>query len=109
MTAIVVIALPRFLPDATRIADFLQAEVREFTPEIFSETFRSFPRIIALMSMGIAVRKIAPLLNDKWNDPAVVVVSPDFRYAIPLLGGHHGANELAKELAGLLVAQPGLF
>ncbi|MDD1705289.1 MAG: cobalt-precorrin 5A hydrolase [Methanoregula sp.] len=101
MTAIVVIALPRFLPDATRIADFLQAEVREFTPEIFSETFRSFPRIIALMSMGIAVRKIAPLLNDKWNDPAVVVVSPDFRYAIPLLGGHHGANELAKELAGL--------
>ena len=53
------------------------------------------------MSMGIVVRKIAPLLDDKWTDPAVVVVSPDFRYAIPLLGGHHGANELAKELAGL--------
>ena len=53
------------------------------------------------MSMGIVVRKIAPLLDDKWTDPAVVVVSPDFRYAIPLLGGHHGANDLAKELAGL--------
>ena len=53
------------------------------------------------MSMGIVVRKIAPLLDDKWTDPAVVVVSPDCRYAIPLLGGHHGANVLAKELAGL--------
>jgi cobalt-precorrin 5A hydrolase len=53
------------------------------------------------MSMGIVVRKIAPLLDDKWSDPAVVVISPDFRYAIPVLGGHHGANELAKELAGL--------
>ncbi len=101
MTDTVVIALIRFLPDATRIASHLNAEVREFSPEIFSEVFKSSRRIIALMSMGIAVRKIAPLLSDKWNDPAVVVVSPDFRYAIPLLGGHHGANELAKELAGL--------
>ena len=53
------------------------------------------------MSMGIVVRKIAPLLDDKWTDPAVVVISPDCRYAVPLLGGHHGANELAKELEGL--------
>ena len=53
------------------------------------------------MSMGIVVRKIAPLLRDKWTDPAVVVISPDFRYAVPVLGGHHGANDLAKELAGL--------
>jgi cobalt-precorrin 5A hydrolase len=53
------------------------------------------------MSMGIVVRKIAPLLDDKWTDPAVVVISPDCRYAVPLLGGHHGANALAKELAGL--------
>jgi cobalt-precorrin 5A hydrolase len=29
------------------------------------------------------------------------VVSPDLAYAIPVLGGHHGANALAKELAAL--------
>ncbi len=68
---------------------------------MFPELFRTRKRIIALMSMGIVVRKIAPLLADKWTDPAVVVISPDFRYAIPLLGGHHGANALARELAGL--------
>jgi cobalt-precorrin 5A hydrolase len=53
------------------------------------------------MSMGIVVRRIAPLIHDKWNDPAVVVVSPDLSYAIPVLGGHHGANDLAKELSFL--------
>ena len=101
MTRTVVIALPYFIRDAQRIASFLDAEVQEYSPEIFDTVFRSAERIVALMSMGIAVRKIAPLLKDKWNDPAVVVVSPDFRYAVPLLGGHHGANELAKELSGL--------
>ena len=101
MTDTVVIALPYFRKDAERIAAFLGADIAQYTPEIFTESFRSRKRIVALMSMGIVVRKIAPLLDDKWTDPAVVVVSPDFRYAIPLLGGHHGANDLAKELAGL--------
>jgi cobalt-precorrin 5A hydrolase len=97
----VVIALPRFLRDAERIAAFVGADVKEYSPHIFSEEFLCRRRIIALMSMGIVVRKIAPLLSDKWNDPAIVVVGPDLAYAIPLIGGHHGANDLAKELAPL--------
>jgi cobalt-precorrin 5A hydrolase len=101
MTDTVVIALPYFRKEADRTAAFLGADVTLYTPEIFAEVFSSRKRIVALMSMGIVVRKIAPLLDDKWTDPAVVVISPDYRYAIPLLGGHHGANALAKELAGL--------
>lgn len=101
MTETVVVALKRFLPDAERIAAYLQADVVEYTSSAFSELFPAARRIVAIMSMGIVVRGIAPLLHDKWTDPAVVVVSPDIRFAIPLLGGHHGANELAKELAGL--------
>ena len=101
MTDTVVIALERFLPDAERIAGLLGAEVREYHKGIFGECFPKFRRIVALMSMGIVVRGIAPLLSDKWNDPAVVVVTPDFSYAIPLTGGHHGANALAKELSAL--------
>lgn len=101
MTDTVVIALPYFRKDAERIAAFLGAAVAMYTRDIFTEAFRDRKRIIALMSMGIVVRKIAPLLGDKWTDPAVVVISPDGRYAIPLLGGHHGANVLAQELAGL--------
>jgi cobalt-precorrin 5A hydrolase len=101
MTDTVVIALARFMPEAERIAKFLHAPCHEYTPDIFSEQFSKAHRIVALMSMGIVVRKIAPLLSDKWTDPAVVVISPDLRYAIPLLGGHHGANDLAKELSSL--------
>ena len=101
MTETVVIALPRFSRDAERIATFLGAEFREYHPDIFSEIFPHSRRIVAVMSMGIVMRKIAPLLRDKWNDPAVVVVSPDLAYAIPLVGGHHGANALAQELAAL--------
>ena len=101
MTCTVVIALPYFRKEAERIAAFLGADVALYTTDIFSGSFSNRKRIVALMSMGIVVRKIAPLLDNKWTDPAVVVVSPDCRYAIPLLGGHHGANELAKKLAGL--------
>jgi cobalt-precorrin 5A hydrolase len=101
MTDTVVIALFRFLGEAKTVAQFLGADVREYTPDLFSELFPHTRRIVAIMSMGIVVRSIALLLNDKWNDPAVVVVSPDLAYAIPLIGGHHGANELAKELSAL--------
>ncbi|WP_245618752.1 cobalamin biosynthesis protein [Methanogenium cariaci] len=51
------------------------------------------------MSTGIAIRSATPPhLHDKWTDPCLVVVSPDFRYAIPVLGGHHGGNAMAKRL-----------
>jgi cobalt-precorrin 5A hydrolase len=101
MTDTVVIALFRFLDKATTVAKFLGGEAREYRPGIFCEIFPHTKRIVAIMSMGIVVRSIAPLLEDKWNDPAVVVVSPDLAYAIPLIGGHHGANDLAKELSAL--------
>jgi cobalt-precorrin 5A hydrolase len=101
MNDTVVITFPYSRRYAEHIAAFLGADVIDYTPDIFDAIFPSRKRVVALMSMGIVVRKIAPLLEDKWKDPAVVVVSPDLRFAIPLLGGHHGANELAKELAGL--------
>lgn len=47
------------------------------------------------------VRDIAPLLENKWADPAVVVVDSNLNFAIPLLGGHHGANEIARKLSEL--------
>jgi cobalt-precorrin 5A hydrolase len=101
MNDTVVITFPYSRGEAERIAKFLGADIAEYSPEIFATVFPGRKRIVALMSMGIVVRKIAPLLENKWKDPAVVALSPDCRYAIPVLGGHHGANELARELAGL--------
>lgn len=101
MNETVVIAFPRSFPQAQRIAEHLDATLLPYDDEVFARVFESARRIVALMSTGIVVRSVAPLLVDKWIDPAVVVVSPDLSYAIPLIGGHHGANELALQLAPL--------
>jgi cobalt-precorrin 5A hydrolase/precorrin-3B C17-methyltransferase len=56
---------------------------------------------------GVAVRIVAPLLVDKQTDPAVVCVDESGRVAVALCGGHAGgANNLAREIAGLVGATP---
>jgi cobalt-precorrin 5A hydrolase len=50
------------------------------------------------MATGIVVREIAPLLKGKWADPAVIAVDDRLNYAIPIVGGHRGANQIAREL-----------
>lgn len=96
-----VIYLPRFSEAAGKIASVLGAGLVEYSPSAFSETVASCREIAAVMSIGIAVRGIAPHLRDKWTDPALVVVTPDLRLAIPITGGHHGANAMARELLRL--------
>lgn len=58
--------------------------------------------IIGVCASGILIRAVAPLLSDKRVEPPVLSVSDDGRCVVPLLGGHHGANRLASEIAGLL-------
>jgi len=86
--------------NARRLAEMLGADVLPYSQGVFAEAFRRYRRIVAVMAMGILVRGIAPLVKDKWEDPAVVLVTPDLRFAVPVLGGHHGANDLAKDLSG---------
>ncbi|MDI6896262.1 cobalt-precorrin 5A hydrolase [Methanocella conradii] len=101
MTGTAVISLGRFIDSARKVADFLGADLLLYDKGAFASAFRRYRSIVAVMSAGIAVRGIAPLLSDKWADPAVVAISPDLRFAIPLVGGHHGANQLAKKLEKL--------
>jgi cobalt-precorrin 5A hydrolase len=101
MTGTLVITLPSFIPLAERIAALLSADLREYSRDAFAEAFQGYRRIVAVMSVGIVVRAVAPLIRNKWEDPAVVAVSPDGAYAIPVIGGHHGANALARDLAPL--------
>lgn len=55
---------------------------------------------VLIMATGIVVRVIAPLLESKEIDPAVVVMDDAGRFAISLLSGHlGGGNELAERCA----------
>lgn len=69
-----------------------------------------FSRADALVfvgACGIAVRGIAPFVEDKRKDPAVVVVDEKAGFVISLLSGHiGGANELALKVAEMTGAQP---
>ncbi|MBR1369959.1 cobalamin biosynthesis protein CbiG [Methanocalculus chunghsingensis] len=98
---IAVITLPRFRTAGEEIAEAVGGDLLMYDDTIFERAFAEYNAIIAVMSAGIAVRSSAPLLRDKWHDPAVIVVSPDCRYAIPVLGGHHGGNEIATRLSEL--------
>ncbi len=63
--------------------------------------------IVCFLAVGATTRIIAPLLQSKWTDPAVVCVDESARHAVALVGGHAaGANELAARVAAVLGAEP---
>ena len=69
--------------------------------------FNKYQGHIFIMSSGIVVRMIAPLIKSKLKDPAIVVMDETGRHAISLLSGHiGGANDLANKVALLIGADP---
>ncbi len=55
--------------------------------------------IVAVLASGALIRLVAPLLSDKMVEPPVIAVAEDGSSVVPLLGGHHGANDLARAIA----------
>lgn len=101
--SIAVVAFQREAATAAEIVSALEGEDRSVEHLAYEEgvfeTAWDRDAIVAVMASGIVVRKIAPLLEDKWTDPAVLAVDAETTWAVPLVGGHHGANRLAAELA----------
>ncbi len=58
--------------------------------------------IVGICAAGILIRILAPLLADKREEPPIVAISEDGKSIVPLLGGHRGANDLARRLAEAL-------
>ncbi len=74
--------------------------------EFFPRLFREYRALICIMATGIVVRMVAPLLESKGSDPAVVVVDEGGRFAVSLLSGHlGGANRWAARVATALGGQ----
>ncbi len=58
--------------------------------------------IVGICASGILIRSVAPLLAAKQEEPPVVAVAEDGSVAVPLIGGHHGANAVARAIAELI-------
>ncbi|MGH6655811.1 MAG: precorrin-3B C(17)-methyltransferase [Actinocrinis sp.] len=97
---------------AFAMADALGTSARVYSDESVSvavslrEAFASCDAVVSFLAIGATVRVLAPLLGDKRDDAAVVCVDEARRFAVAVLGGHHGANELAQHVADVLGCTP---
>jgi cobalt-precorrin 5A hydrolase / precorrin-3B C17-methyltransferase len=64
--------------------------------------------LIGICAAGILIRTLAPLLNNKWHEPPVLAVAEDGSAVVPLLGGLHGVNDLARNIAEVLKVSPAI-
>ena len=75
--------------------------------ELTASIFKIFDALVFLTACGIAVRMISPFITSKLNDPAVIVVDEQGKFAISLLSGHiGGANFLTNEIVAIIGAIP---
>ena len=103
------------LTDAgSKLAQQLQSQISNAVhlhkPVNFIETaqqhFLNGERCVFICATGIVMRALAPVLQDKYIDPAVLVLDENGQFVIPLLSGHEGgANALAADIADFLGAQ----
>lgn len=71
------------------------------------DKFKKFDALIFIMAVGIVVRKISNLIENKLVDPAVVVIDERGRNVISLLSGHvGGANDLTRLIAEKIGSNP---
>jgi len=102
-------------PVARRVAEALSAplhgrEGRVGKADVFfanaldhaRDLFAAGVPIVGVCASGILIRAVAPLLADKRVEPPVVSVADDGSVVVPLLGGHRGANRLARDVAAAL-------
>ncbi len=83
--------------------DYLLVEPKDIT----STDYSAIETIVFIGALGICVRFIAPMVKDKYTDPAVVCVDSVGRNAISVLSGHiGGANQLCEEIAHIIGARP---
>ncbi len=65
------------------------------------ELFAARVPIVGVCAAGILIRILAPLITEKRQEGPVVALAEDGSAAVPLLGGHRGANGLARASAAL--------
>jgi cobalt-precorrin 5A hydrolase len=109
-----VIVFPRDREKGERICQAL-AKAEGYRPSLhlyekerIKDALNDFDLLVMVMATGIVVRSICQYLKDKWTDKPVIAIDSSLRYAVPVVGGHHGANDLALLLAERLQLYPAI-
>ncbi|MEM8811215.1 MAG: precorrin-3B C(17)-methyltransferase [Pseudomonadota bacterium] len=78
----------------------------DHAPTLIAELFLAGRPIIGMCAAGILIRSVAPFLSGKRIEPPVLAIAEGENRVVPLLGGHRGANRLAKAAAAALSGEP---
>lgn len=74
---------------------------------LLAENFQSYDCHVFIISVGAVVRMVAPFLQNKKVDPAVVCIDDTARFVVSTLSGHVGrGNEYTIAMAEMLGAEP---
>ena len=119
-TAVFCLGVSAF-PVAKKIAAFLDAELHGKTGRVsqadvffsdamehLSKLFQDGVAIVGVCASAVLIRGVAKSISDKQTEPAVVAVAEDGSAVVPLLGGHHGANDMARKISKLLGVDPAI-
>ncbi len=95
---------------AERLLGLIPNALHQHRPEVFIEAaqaaFTAGHCCIFICSTGIVMRALAPVLKNKYSDPAVIVIDQQGKFVIPLLSGHEGgAGAIAHDIAKAISAQ----
>lgn len=78
----------------------------------FGDTLREFfasgTPIVGVCAAGILIRSLAPIISDKRQEPPVLAVAEDGSAVVPLLGGLHSVNDIARLIAAVLEVPPAI-
>ncbi|MCX8150710.1 MAG: cobalt-precorrin 5A hydrolase [Candidatus Bathyarchaeota archaeon] len=72
----------------------LDKKLNVFIKEIYSKV----DALVSIMATGITIRAVAPLLEGKLIDPAVIGVDSAGKFVISLLSGHYGGANLLTQI-----------
>ena len=84
-------------------ATFYSGNLKDYLSQIWGQ----HKALIFGLATGAVVRLIAPLLQYKATDPAILIIDPQGKFVISLCGGHQGgADQLTRLIATQLEATP---
>ena len=103
------IAVINISKESVKLALTLEQDLhaRAMTRADVGKCWNKYDAFIFIGAMGICVRTIAPYIEDKHTDPAVICVDGMGNHVISVLSGHlGGANDLTRRVAAILGADP---
>lgn len=103
------IAIIQISEASKQLAYFLQQEfgAKLIERTAVGEQWHNYDAFVFVGAMGICIRTIAPYVEDKHKDPAVVCVDSFGNHVISVLSGHiGGANDLTRQIAASLGVEP---